>query len=74
MKENSAMLGEAGSRSPLIPDHPFVIEQRIALSIPVARHFERGRFAEIVLHQLVVSRRPVLRSKCTRHDAIHDGT
>ena len=55
MKENSAMLARLVVEVPLIPDHPFVIEQRIALSIPVARHFERGRFAEIVLHQLVVS-------------------
>src|ERR1035441_5541826 len=56
MKKDTVMLARLVVEIPLIPDHPFVIEERIALRVPVARHSKRGRFAEIVLHQLVVTR------------------
>ena len=35
----------------LIPEQAFVIEKRIALRIPIARDFQRGRFGEIVFDQ-----------------------
>ena len=37
----------------LIPEQAFVIEKRIALRVPIAGDFQRGRFGEIVFDQRV---------------------
>ena len=37
------------SKVALIPDRPFIVEKRLALRIPVARHLQLGRLGKVVL-------------------------
>src|SRR5208282_6180084 len=37
------------SKVALIPDRPFVVEERLTLGVPVARNFQGRGFAEVVL-------------------------
>jgi len=40
----------------LVPDQALVIEELLALRVPVSRHLQRGRFAEVIFNQVSASR------------------
>ena len=49
-KDTRVLLGLV-SEVALVPDGPFVEEERLALRVPVAGHFQLGRLGEVVLGQ-----------------------
>ena len=48
MKEDAGMFLGLVSEVTLIPDGAFIVEERLALGVPVGGDFEGGRFAEVI--------------------------